>query len=192
MSLSNFNFSNRTACNIASVHLQLCRERFLSQSFSFAQGFNVSSNAPFDFCIHNNVSFCTCLGTKCLTLLYGWFILVLHLCRCNTEIRVIFVRLSNRHRRSIILVLLCVCALLTSCVASGHNNTHVATAQTKTVTITETKVTYVLNTNKRSHRFHRPDCYSAQSIKEENRLDFFGTREEAIARGYKPCGNCNP
>jgi len=49
---------------------------------------------------------------------------------------------------------------------------------------------YVLNTN--TKRFHLPDCPSVSDIKEKNRREFEGTREEAIELGYKPCGHCNP
>ncbi len=49
---------------------------------------------------------------------------------------------------------------------------------------------YVLNAN--THKFHFPGCSSAKRIKAENRIDFHGTREEVISRGYDPCKNCNP
>lgn len=49
---------------------------------------------------------------------------------------------------------------------------------------------WVLNTS--SRRFHLPDCSSVPTIKEKNRADFTGTREELIDMGYKPCGNCKP
>ena len=51
-------------------------------------------------------------------------------------------------------------------------------------------VTYVLNTN--TYRFHLHDCQSVQDMKEKNRQEFFGTREELIEDGYVPCGRCNP
>ena len=51
-------------------------------------------------------------------------------------------------------------------------------------------VRYVLNTN--TKKFHYPDCDSVNQMKEKNRLDFGGTREEAISMGYVPCKNCNP
>lgn len=50
--------------------------------------------------------------------------------------------------------------------------------------------TYVLNKN--THKFHRPDCSGAADIKEKNREEFTGTREEVIAQGYKPCTKCKP
>ena len=56
---------------------------------------------------------------------------------------------------------------------------------------TETKVvTYVLNTS--SHVFHDSSCRYVKDIKEKNKKEFFGTREEAIELGYKSCGNCKP
>lgn len=49
---------------------------------------------------------------------------------------------------------------------------------------------YVLNTN--TKKFHYPNCGSVKKISEKNRQDFYGTREELIAMGYSPCGNCDP
>lgn len=49
---------------------------------------------------------------------------------------------------------------------------------------------YILNTNTR--RIHRPDCPSVEDMKAANREGFDGTREEAEARGFVPCGRCNP
>ena len=49
---------------------------------------------------------------------------------------------------------------------------------------------YVLNTN--TMRFHLPDCQSVQDMKEKNRKEFFGTREELLEAGYSPCGRCRP
>lgn len=64
-------------------------------------------------------------------------------------------------------------------------------ANRTTGTVTDTgEVTYVLNTN--SMKFHVPDCESVADIREWNRKDFAGTREEAIAQGYAPCKRCNP
>lgn len=49
---------------------------------------------------------------------------------------------------------------------------------------------YVLNTG--SHKFHLPECSSVSSIKDENRKDYTGSRDELIADGYTPCGSCKP
>lgn len=51
-------------------------------------------------------------------------------------------------------------------------------------------MTYVLNTN--TEKFHYPDCGSAAKIKASNRSEYTGTRDELIAMGYSPCGNCHP
>jgi len=53
-----------------------------------------------------------------------------------------------------------------------------------------TSCDYVLNTNTR--KFHYPDCSSVQDIAPYNAEYFSGSRDEAIARGYKPCGRCKP
>lgn len=49
---------------------------------------------------------------------------------------------------------------------------------------------YILNTN--SKKFHYPDCSSVDQMNESNKQEFFGTRDEAIAQGYDPCGRCSP
>lgn len=51
-------------------------------------------------------------------------------------------------------------------------------------------LTYVLNAN--TEKFHLPNCPSVPDIKPKNRVDFYGSREEVIAAGYKPCGRCHP
>lgn len=54
----------------------------------------------------------------------------------------------------------------------------------------ETAFTYVLNT--RSGKFHDPGCSGAADIKEENRQTYTGSREDLLAQGYSPCGQCQP
>lgn len=49
---------------------------------------------------------------------------------------------------------------------------------------------YILNTN--THRFHYPDCGSVKDMKEHNKEEYHGTRDELIQQGYQPCGNCKP
>mgnify|MGYP005756488165 FL=1 len=51
-------------------------------------------------------------------------------------------------------------------------------------------VTYILNTN--SHKFHYPDCAGVASMSETNRQEYTGSREDLIAQGYTPCGQCQP
>ena len=50
--------------------------------------------------------------------------------------------------------------------------------------------TYVLNTS--SMKFHKPGCKSVSKIKESNMEIIEATREDLIAAGYEPCGNCHP
>ena len=49
---------------------------------------------------------------------------------------------------------------------------------------------YVLNTS--SKKFHDPACSSVAKIKENNRGNFTGERQELLTRGYEPCKVCNP
>lgn len=49
---------------------------------------------------------------------------------------------------------------------------------------------YVLNTGTR--KFHYSWCSSVKDIKSSNRVDFTGTRNEIISRGYTACKRCNP
>lgn len=55
---------------------------------------------------------------------------------------------------------------------------------------TVTGTTYILNTG--TNKFHYPDCGSADKISESNRAEYTGSREDLIAQGYSPCGNCDP
>lgn len=50
--------------------------------------------------------------------------------------------------------------------------------------------TYVLNTN--TGKFHLPSCSSVDQMADHNKQEFTGTRDEAIALGYDPCGRCHP
>lgn len=49
---------------------------------------------------------------------------------------------------------------------------------------------YVLNTN--TKRFHLPTCSSVGDMKESNKQEYHGLREDLIADGYRACGSCNP
>lgn len=49
---------------------------------------------------------------------------------------------------------------------------------------------YVINEN--TKKFHNPDCSSVEDIKEKNKREFTGTRDELINEGYDPCGICKP
>lgn len=52
------------------------------------------------------------------------------------------------------------------------------------------ETTYILNTS--SRKFHLPNCSSVSNMKEENKSTYTGSREDLIAQGYEPCGQCKP
>ena len=52
------------------------------------------------------------------------------------------------------------------------------------------ELTYIINTS--SQKFHLTDCSGVDTIKEENRSTFTGSRADAVAAGYEPCGRCKP
>ncbi|MBE6738378.1 MAG: MBL fold metallo-hydrolase [Ruminococcaceae bacterium] len=45
--------------------------------------------------------------------------------------------------------------------------------------------------NKNSKVFHLPECSGVSSMSEKNKV-FLKNREDAISKGYSPCGSCNP
>ena len=51
-------------------------------------------------------------------------------------------------------------------------------------------VTYILNTS--SKKYHLPSCHSARKIKEGNKKEFSGSRQEVLELNYQPCGICKP
>lgn len=66
------------------------------------------------------------------------------------------------------------------------------TAPSPKQTVTPTTVTTVGYVgNARSMIFHRPDCQWAQLISPRNRV-VLKSREEAIAKGFRPCKVCQP
>lgn len=54
---------------------------------------------------------------------------------------------------------------------------------------TENSIKYIGNKN--TKKFHYPDCSSVDDMKESNKITL-NSRDEAIKKGYKPCGRCNP
>ena len=46
--------------------------------------------------------------------------------------------------------------------------------------------------NRSTGKFHYPNCESVNQMNEANRLNTNLDRDELIAEGYEPCGNCNP
>lgn len=49
---------------------------------------------------------------------------------------------------------------------------------------------YIMNTN--THKFHYPSCSSVDDMKEKNKQEYQGNREDLISLGYDPCKRCNP
>ncbi len=49
---------------------------------------------------------------------------------------------------------------------------------------------YIMNTN--TKKFHYPSCSSVSDMKEKNKKEFTGSRDELINIGYKPCSRCHP
>lgn len=52
------------------------------------------------------------------------------------------------------------------------------------------ETTYILNSS--SHKFHKPDCGSVNTISPANKKRYIGDRADLIAQGYQPCGTCKP
>lgn len=55
---------------------------------------------------------------------------------------------------------------------------------------TNTSAAYIVNTHTR--KFHLPDCPSAEKISVKNYAESNESRDQLIAEGYSPCGNCKP
>ena len=68
----------------------------------------------------------------------------------------------------------------------------VAAASEETAERTAPQASSVVNINPESKKFHRPDCTDVKSMKDENKWEYTGTREELIAMGYQPCKTCKP
>ena len=74
--------------------------------------------------------------------------------------------------------------------SNTEGNKPADTSSSEVTTTNPATYTYILNTN--SKKFHEPSCGSAKQIKEKNKDTFTGTRDQIIAKGYSPCGNCDP
>ena len=49
---------------------------------------------------------------------------------------------------------------------------------------------YILNTN--TKKFHYPGCSSVKQMKDKNKREYNGSRDDVISMGYDPCKKCNP
>ncbi|MBR5135365.1 MAG: DNA/RNA non-specific endonuclease [Clostridia bacterium] len=74
--------------------------------------------------------------------------------------------------------------------ATGENYADGTTPPAEDGEDTPTGTLYILNTN--TKKFHYESCASAKKITEKYRAEYTGSRDELIADGYAPCGNCDP
>lgn len=74
--------------------------------------------------------------------------------------------------------------------ASGSNSGSTSTNASDTASSSAEQHDYILNV--KNKKFHLPTCSAVNDIAAANRQDFTGTRDELIAKGYSPCGICNP
>lgn len=54
-----------------------------------------------------------------------------------------------------------------------------------------TEVQYIGNANPDRMKFHKLSCHAIDDIKESNKVELY-SHDEAISRGYTPCGICKP
>ena len=62
--------------------------------------------------------------------------------------------------------------------------------EAETTAPASTGTEYILNTN--TKKFHYPSCSSVKQMKNSNKQEFTGSRDDLIAQGYDPCKKCNP
>ena len=104
-------------------------------------------------------------------------------------------RRSKRWRGGVLLrvsaVLLAVMLMLSACAGGdGTMASEVTTTEPVTEPTEDAGQHYVLNKN--TKKFHYPTCSSAADIKEKNREDYYGDREDLIEEGFEPCKRCEP
>lgn len=68
-------------------------------------------------------------------------------------------------------------------------NSEVVAAMQRSLPSDDVEGTYIGNKN--SHVFHRDTCSSVGKMNTKNKVSF-SSREEAIEKGFEPCGKCNP
>ena len=74
--------------------------------------------------------------------------------------------------------------------ASGSGSSSTSANASDTASSSAQQHDYILNV--KNKKFHLRTCSAANDIAAANRQDFTGTRDELIAKGYSPCGICNP
>ncbi len=73
--------------------------------------------------------------------------------------------------------------------SSGQQN---GSGSGKDSLLTEEDITGTYVLNKKSRKFHYPDCEGAIAMSEKNREEYTGSRNELIIDGYTPCPECQP
>ena len=74
--------------------------------------------------------------------------------------------------------------------ASGSGSGSTSANASDTASSSAEQHDYILNV--KNKKFHLSTCSAVNDIAAANRQDFTGTRDELIAKGYSPCGICNP
>ncbi len=73
---------------------------------------------------------------------------------------------------------------------SALNGEEITSAPSSSKVSSKGDADYVLNTN--SKKFHYPHCESVKDMKEHNKQEYSGSRDNLIDDGYSPCGSCKP
>ena len=68
--------------------------------------------------------------------------------------------------------------------------TTLMTAENELTTVNTNIPDYIVN--KKSKKFHFPDCYSVSTMADENKIYYNGSREKLAEQGYEPCKKCCP
>lgn len=90
-----------------------------------------------------------------------------------------------------------VCPCLVSCSSSGETDAPTRESSTAggqnsgTAPAPEPATGYYIG-NASTGVFHRPDCNRIPLMNPGNKVTLHGTRDNALARGYTPCGICTP
>ena len=74
--------------------------------------------------------------------------------------------------------------------AEGSSESWDSTISYNAVGDTGTSAKYILNTH--TMKFHLPGCKYAGKISKKNYAESNESRDQLIAEGYSPCGECNP
>lgn len=64
------------------------------------------------------------------------------------------------------------------------------TAENELTTVNTNIPDYIVN--KKSKKFHFPDCYSVSTMADKNKIYYNGSREELTEQDYEPCKKCCP